>query len=59
MLWQRCVERMIEDGVERFVEIGPGRILTGLMRKINRNVPCANVSTAESIASASAIRSAG
>lgn len=59
VLWQRCVERMIEDGVEQFVEIGPGRILTGLMRKINRNVPCANVSTAESIASALAIPSAG
>ena len=59
VLWQRCVERIIEDGVGQFVEIGPGRILTGLMRKINRNVPCANVSTAESIASASAIPSAG
>ena len=59
VLWQRCVERMIEDGVGQFVEIGPGRILTGLMRKINRNVPCANVSTAESIASALAIPSAG
>lgn len=59
VLWQRCVERMIEDGVGQFVEIGPGRILTGLMRKINRNVPCANVSTAESIAAALAIPSAG
>jgi [acyl-carrier-protein] S-malonyltransferase len=59
VLWQRCVERIMEDGVGQFVEIGPGRILTGLMRKINRNVPCANVSTAESIASALAIPSAG
>lgn len=59
VLWRRCVERIMEDGVGQFVEIGPGRILTGLMRKINRNVPCANVSTAESIASALAISSAG
>jgi len=59
VLWQRCIERIIEDGVGQFVEIGPGRILTGLMRKINRNVPCANVSTAESIASALVIPSAG
>jgi [acyl-carrier-protein] S-malonyltransferase len=50
VLWQRCIERMIGDGVEQFVEIGPGRVLTGLMRKINRNVPCKNVSTAESLA---------
>ena len=59
VLWQRCVERIIEDGVGQFIEIGPGRILTGLMRKINRNVPCANVSTAESIAAALAVPSAG
>lgn len=49
VLWQKCVERMIADGVERFVEIGPGKVLTGLLRKINRNVPCVNVSTAESV----------
>lgn len=59
VLWQRCIERIIDDGVGHFVEIGPGRVLTGLMRKINRNVPCVNVSTAESIASALVIPSAG
>jgi len=49
VLWQRCIERMIEDGVDRFVELGPGRVLTGLMRKINRKIPVINVSTHESI----------
>jgi len=49
VLWQKCVERMIADGVERFVEIGPGRVLTGLMRKINRKVPCINISNAEAV----------
>ncbi|MBU0719164.1 MAG: malonyl CoA-acyl carrier protein transacylase, partial [Planctomycetes bacterium] len=50
VLWQRCVERMIRDGVDRFVEIGPGRVLTGLVRKISRKMPAVNVSTRDSIA---------
>jgi len=52
VLWQRCIERMIADGCDRFVEIGPGRVLTGLMRKISRSVTAVNVGNAESIASA-------
>ena len=52
VLWQRCIERMILDGVDRFVEVGPGRVLTGLMRKINRGVTAVNVSTRDSIGSA-------
>jgi [acyl-carrier-protein] S-malonyltransferase len=59
VLWQRCVERMIEEGVGRFVEIGPGRVLTGLVRKINRQVKAINVSAADSIAEASATAGAG
>ncbi len=52
VLWQRCIERMTADGADRFVEIGPGRVLTGLMRKIDRSVSAINVSTADSIAAA-------
>ncbi len=48
--WQASVERLIGEGVERFVEIGPGRVLIGLMRKIARNVPVVNISTAEGLA---------
>ena len=49
VLWQKCVEKMIDDGVDRFVEIGPGRVLTGLMRKIDRKRISINMSTAASI----------
>lgn len=45
--WQQSVERMIADGVEEFVEIGPGKTLSGFMRKINRNVSVSNIDTME------------
>jgi len=50
--WQRCIDTMIEDGADRFVEVGPGRVLTGLMRKINRRIPAVNVSSVDTMAAA-------
>jgi [acyl-carrier-protein] S-malonyltransferase len=47
--WQECIERLIAEGIEEFVEIGPGRTLTGMMRKIDRGKTAINVSTAESL----------
>ena len=47
--WQQSVERMIEDGVDTFVEIGPGRTLTGFIRKIDKNVKTINVSKWEDL----------
>lgn len=47
--WQQSVERMIEDGVDTFVEIGPGKTLTGFLRKINRSVKSYNISTWEEL----------
>lgn len=49
ILWQQCMERLIADGVEQFYEIGPGRVLTGLMRRINRKTKVTNLSTAQSL----------
>jgi [acyl-carrier-protein] S-malonyltransferase len=47
--WQQCVEKMAADGADHFVEFGPGRVLTGLMRKINRSLAATNLSTAEAV----------
>jgi [acyl-carrier-protein] S-malonyltransferase len=49
ILWQKCMERLIEDGVEKFYEIGPGRVLTGLMKRINRKIKVVNISTLQAI----------
>ncbi|MCD8363598.1 MAG: ACP S-malonyltransferase [Lachnospiraceae bacterium] len=43
--WQQSVERMIADGVDTFVEMGPGKTLSGFMRKINRSVTMYNIET--------------
>jgi len=47
--WQRTIEYMIDNGVSRLIEIGPGKVLTGLIRRINRDVETVNISDAESI----------
>ncbi len=49
LLWQKCMERLIDDGLEKFYEIGPGRVLTGLMRRINRKIKVVNISTLKAI----------
>lgn len=41
--WQELIESMIRDGITRFVEIGAGRVLSGLVRKINREMKVDNV----------------
>lgn len=52
VLWQRCIERLMNDGVTSFVEIGPGRVLSGLMRKIDREMPIENISRLDSLSAA-------
>lgn len=43
--WQQSVEAMIADGVDTFIEIGPGKTLSGFMRKINRKCTTINIET--------------
>ena len=47
--WQQSVETMLKDGVDTFIEIGPGRTLAGFVKKISRDVKIWNVGTLEDI----------
>lgn len=47
--WQQSIEKMLSQGVDTFIEIGPGRTLTGFMRKISREVRTYNISTVEDL----------
>ena len=49
VLWQRTVENMIADGVDTFIEVGAGRVLSGLISRINPDVLVLNVCDAGSL----------
>jgi len=41
--WEDSIRRMIREGIERVIEIGPGKVLTGLMKRIDSNVEAKNL----------------
>ena len=43
VLWEESIRRMIADGVDTFIEIGPGKALNGFMKKIDKTMKCFNV----------------
>ncbi|MBP5607049.1 MAG: ACP S-malonyltransferase [Lachnospiraceae bacterium] len=45
--WQQSVERMIADGADSFIEIGPGKTLAGFMKRIDKEVKTYNIGTVE------------
>lgn len=47
--WQQSVETMLKDGVDTFIEIGPGKTLAGFMKKITRDVTVLNIEKLEDV----------
>jgi [acyl-carrier-protein] S-malonyltransferase len=50
--WEQCMRLLIAQSVQTFVEVGPGKVLCGLMRQIDRSKSCVNVSDDASLAKA-------
>src|SRR5499433_2734447 len=50
--WEESVRLLIDEGVNTFVEVGPGRVLTGLLRQIERSVAALNIEDQKSLATA-------
>jgi len=49
VLWNQSMQKLIADGVNGFYEIGPGRVLAGLMKRIDRKVPVTCLGTVEAL----------
>jgi [acyl-carrier-protein] S-malonyltransferase len=49
VLFEASIRKMLENGVDTFVEIGPGKVLSGFVRKVSRDVRTLNVEDIESL----------
>lgn len=47
--WEHCMHLLISQGVDTFIEVGPGKVLCGLMRQIDRSKTCLNVGDVASL----------
>ena len=52
--WSDSVKLLLDEGVTRFIEIGPGKVLTGLVKQMNREVQLFNIEDTESLDRAAA-----
>ena len=44
VLWEQTLRNLLAAGFDRFFEIGPGRVLAGLLKRVQRKVDCQNIS---------------
>lgn len=49
VLWEDCVRTMLDAGADFFVEVGPGKVLGGLLRRIDRTARSTSISSIEAI----------
>ena len=47
--WQESIQRLLDEGVRTFVEVGPGKVLLGLIRSIDKSVTMLNVEDEKSV----------
>jgi [acyl-carrier-protein] S-malonyltransferase len=52
--WEQTMQSIVAKGEARFVELAPGRVLTGLLKKINRRLPVESLATADALGGAKA-----
>ena len=52
MRWVESVERLATEGVTHLVELGPGKVLAGLVRRIDRSLTCASAGDPDGVARA-------
>lgn len=57
--WRDCVGAMVAEGIDRFLELGPGSVLKGLNRRVARGVPTESVGTADDVSSILGVAEAG
>jgi [acyl-carrier-protein] S-malonyltransferase len=50
--WVDCVRTMLNEGVKKFIEIGPGRVLSGLIKRLDKNLTVVNIEKPDDIAPA-------
>jgi [acyl-carrier-protein] S-malonyltransferase len=49
VLWEESIRFMINEGINTFIEIGPGKVLKGLIRRINSNIEVKNIENMNSL----------
>ena len=49
VMWHKIIENMIHNGIDTFIEVGPGKVLSGFVKKISSDVRVFNVQTQEDI----------